>query len=287
MVFQSATLSAPTDSCDTDSYLDNTEASTLTVTLQEHRRSDTVQHDGDHQLHESEHLLLERRRHRAPAVGSLPDHDGHDRRVDVRRDPESRTSTSTSQAAGRRHQRARFRRSNWTSAATPTTSPQLQLERQRGGPAHAVDAAREARTAPGSASSSCPRPRRFRLLRSATPGTRRIRAMSRTSCSTSPVIQVGAGGTTFTFNHRFSIEATFDGGVIETSIDGGASWQDIGAANLNPTYAAAPARTGQPAAGSQGLHRQQRRLSGDGPGDGNPRRRVRGPERPDSFPHRF
>src|SRR5262249_35211916 len=32
MVFQGATLSAPTDSCDTDNYLDNVETGTLTVT---------------------------------------------------------------------------------------------------------------------------------------------------------------------------------------------------------------------------------------------------------------
>ena len=66
---------------------------------------------------------------------------------------------------------------------------------------------------------------------------------------TSPAVQVGAGGTTFTFNHRYSFENTFDGGVVETSIDGGASWQDIGAANLSPTYAAAPLVAGSPLAG--------------------------------------
>jgi hypothetical protein len=66
---------------------------------------------------------------------------------------------------------------------------------------------------------------------------------------TSPIIKVGAGGTTFNFKHRFSIEATFDGGVIETSIDGGATWQDIGAANLSPTYATAPLVAGSPLAG--------------------------------------
>ena len=59
----------------------------------------------------------------------------------------------------------------------------------------------------------------------------------------SPVIHVGAGGTTFTFKHRYSFESTFDGGVIETSTDNGATWQDIGAANLSPTYATAALTT--------------------------------------------
>jgi hypothetical protein len=59
---------------------------------------------------------------------------------------------------------------------------------------------------------------------------------------------VGAGGTTVTFRHRYSFEATFDGGVVETSTDGGATWTDIGAANLSPTYAAAALVAGSPLA---------------------------------------
>lgn len=44
--------------------------------------------------------------------------------------------------------------------------------------------------------------------------------------------QVGAlvpsAGTTLTFWHRYNLEATFDGGVLEASTNGGATWQDMG-----------------------------------------------------------
>jgi hypothetical protein len=65
----------------------------------------------------------------------------------------------------------------------------------------------------------------------------------------SPVVHVGAAPTTFVFHHRYSFENTFDGGVVETSIDNGATWQDIGAANLSPTYATAALVAGSPLAG--------------------------------------
>jgi hypothetical protein len=50
----------------------------------------------------------------------------------------------------------------------------------------------------------------------------------------SPALQVGAAPFSFSFDHRYSFEADattfYDGGVIEISADGGATWQDIGAA---------------------------------------------------------
>jgi hypothetical protein len=52
----------------------------------------------------------------------------------------------------------------------------------------------------------------------------------------SPVLHVGPGNFSFTFRHRFSFEAgSFDGGVIEISKDGGATWLDIGA-SASPGY---------------------------------------------------
>jgi hypothetical protein len=63
----------------------------------------------------------------------------------------------------------------------------------------------------------------------------------------SPTIHVTAAGT-FTFKHRYSFENTFDGGVVEISTDGGA-FTDIGAANLSPTYAAGALLAGSPLGG--------------------------------------
>ena len=59
----------------------------------------------------------------------------------------------------------------------------------------------------------------------------------------SPVLAVGAGTFSFTFRHRHSFEVQtsppppiyFDGGVIELSNNGGATWVDIGA-SASPTY---------------------------------------------------
>jgi large repetitive protein len=52
----------------------------------------------------------------------------------------------------------------------------------------------------------------------------------------SPVLRVGPGTFSFTFRHRYSFEAPlFDGGVIEISNDGGATWTDIGA-SASPGY---------------------------------------------------
>ncbi|MBS1152842.1 MAG: Peptidase, (Fungalysin) family, partial [Myxococcaceae bacterium] len=57
---------------------------------------------------------------------------------------------------------------------------------------------------------------------------------------TSPVLNVAAGGNfVLTFQHRWEFEGSsaeyFDGGVIEISIDNGATWSDVGAA-LSPAY---------------------------------------------------
>ena len=51
---------------------------------------------------------------------------------------------------------------------------------------------------------------------------------------TSPTLKVGAGPLVISFSHRFSFEATgWDGGVVEISNDGGASWTDIGTSAYN------------------------------------------------------
>jgi hypothetical protein len=51
---------------------------------------------------------------------------------------------------------------------------------------------------------------------------------------TSPMMHVGTGPLTISFRHRFSFEATgWDGGVVEISKDGGATWTDIGTSAYN------------------------------------------------------
>ena len=42
-------------------------------------------------------------------------------------------------------------------------------------------------------------------------------------------IPSGATGATLTFWHTFRFDLDYDGGVLETSTDGGATWQDVGA----------------------------------------------------------
>ena len=50
----------------------------------------------------------------------------------------------------------------------------------------------------------------------------------------SPTMHVGTGPLVITFRHRFSFEATgWDGGVVEISTNGGASWTDIGTGAYN------------------------------------------------------
>ena len=51
---------------------------------------------------------------------------------------------------------------------------------------------------------------------------------------TSPTLNVGAGPLVLSFQHRFAFEAgNWDGGVIELSSDGGATWTDIGVGAYN------------------------------------------------------
>ena len=67
---------------------------------------------------------------------------------------------------------------------------------------------------------------------------------------TSPPLNVASTGTfSFTFKHRYSFEATFDGGVIEISNNNGATWTDVGATALSPTYATAPLVAGSALSG--------------------------------------
>jgi hypothetical protein len=51
---------------------------------------------------------------------------------------------------------------------------------------------------------------------------------------TSPAMQVGSGPLVLSFQHRFAFESGgWDGGVIEISNNGGASWTDIGVGSYN------------------------------------------------------
>ena len=68
---------------------------------------------------------------------------------------------------------------------------------------------------------------------------------------TSPVLQVGSGPLVLSFTHRFAFEATgWDGGVIELSKDGGATWVDIGVGAYNGStnaFTTAPIGASRPA----------------------------------------
>jgi Bacterial Ig-like domain (group 3)/Protein of unknown function (DUF1573) len=70
----------------------------------------------------------------------------------------------------------------------------------------------------------------------------------------SPQLKVGAGAFSFTFTHRYNFENTFDGGILEISTDGGATWNQIPAVSItvNPynslgLVAGAPGVGGKPA----------------------------------------
>jgi len=72
-----------------------------------------------------------------------------------------------------------------------------------------------------------------------------------TQTLTSPTLRVGSAPLTLSFNHRFSFESTgWDGGVVELSNDGGATWVDIGSGKYNGATNAvtsAPIGAGRPA----------------------------------------
>ncbi len=67
----------------------------------------------------------------------------------------------------------------------------------------------------------------------------------------SPLLRVGSGPLSITFSHRFAFEPTgWDGGVIEASADGGATWTDIGTSAYNGStngITAAPIGASRPA----------------------------------------
>ena len=52
---------------------------------------------------------------------------------------------------------------------------------------------------------------------------------------TSPVLSVGSGPLTWTFQHFSVFETNFDGMVLEIS-DNGGPWTDVGKPNISPTY---------------------------------------------------
>ncbi|HEY8231736.1 MAG TPA: hypothetical protein VIJ10_03640, partial [Vicinamibacteria bacterium] len=67
----------------------------------------------------------------------------------------------------------------------------------------------------------------------------------------SPTLQVGAGPLVIAFQHRFAFEGgNWDGGVIEISTDGGATWTDVGTSVYNGTtnaFTTAPIGINRPA----------------------------------------
>lgn len=70
------------------------------------------------------------------------------------------------------------------------------------------------------------------------------------SSLTSPPLIAGTGNVTLAFTHSFDFESTFDGGVIEYSIDNGATWADITTLGVTPGYGGALDTTsGGPLAG--------------------------------------
>jgi hypothetical protein len=68
----------------------------------------------------------------------------------------------------------------------------------------------------------------------------------------SPLLKVGAGAFSFSFTHRWNFENNFDGGILEISTDGGATWTQIPAANFTAVpYNSAGLLAGAPGVGGK------------------------------------
>jgi len=81
----------------------------------------------------------------------------------------------------------------------------------------------------------------------------------------SPPLVVGSGAFSFTFRHRYSFftfgdpVTYYDGGVLETSDDGGATWFDVGSLSISTPYPQRLAGSGNPL-------RNRVAFAGDSPG---------------------
>jgi len=63
-------------------------------------------------------------------------------------------------------------------------------------------------------------------------------SVSDSSLTSPPLIASATTPVTITFTHSYDFESTFDGGVIEFSIDDGATWSDIATLGVTPGYGA-------------------------------------------------
>jgi large repetitive protein len=246
MIFQGASLSAPTDSCDTDGYLDNTEHATLTVTYK--NISGVTLTDTMANISSSNPNIF----FSNGGVISFPDSAPF----------QTTTGTIDVSMVGATGTQDFYIDIAGDDPAITAPIPVSHLD-VRGNADDVPNSSKsdsvEARITPWSSAGSTngtwvrqqflpspptlpPPPFSYDWHTPDQGDVSDIRL-------TSPVVHVGAGGTTFTFKHRYSFEATFDGGVVETSIDGGSTWVDIGADNLSPTYAAAPLVAGSPLQG--------------------------------------
>ena len=151
IIFQSATLGAPTDSCDADGYLDNVETAKLTVTYKNvggetlnstTRPSPRITRSFSSRTAAPSSSRRRTRSRPRPGPSTCP--------CSARRAPRISTSTSRRQIPT---STSRFPNSISTSAATPmTSSPRAGTTASRRSSAHGRP--REAPTAPGRASSS-------------------------------------------------------------------------------------------------------------------------------------
>lgn len=245
LVFQSATLSVPTDSCDGDAYLDNLETATLTVTLRNTGNSAlnattaTVSssnpniffaNGGSMTFPPSAPFQYTTGNLAVSMAGAVGIQDFY---IDIQ--PADPAITPTLPAS---HLGVRGNANDVPNASASDNVEAIQSA-WNSGPNTNGDWVRQ-QSPPASALPVPPFNYIWHCPDQGSVSDIRL---------TSPSILAGAGGTTFTFKHRFRFENTFDGGVIEVSTDNGATWNDIGAANLSPTYAAAALVAGSPLAG--------------------------------------